>query len=58
MKMEKQVRCTKCSRVFKVIGNRGNMKEDYDRVTCPYPDCKEPNEVLWPKDMPFKVEML
>ena len=44
--MEKTVRCTKCNKVFEVVGAHSNTKEVPQGVTCPY--CQEPNEVGWP----------
>ena len=52
--MDKNVVCTKCRKTFIVHGNRGNMREVDQPVTCPY--CGELNEVLWPVDMGFTVE--
>ena len=54
--MEKTVTCTKCKKVFEVVGQRGNTKEVTQGVTCPY--CQEPNEVRWPLDMPFFVRKI
>jgi DNA-directed RNA polymerase subunit RPC12/RpoP len=54
--MEKNVMCTKCQEAFTVHGNRGNMREVDQPVTCPY--CGELNEVLWPVDMGLTVEKL
>ena len=54
--MTKTVRCTKCQGSFEVVGERGNMKEVAQGVTCPY--CQEPNEVVWPIDMPFFVRKI
>ncbi|HEY4837649.1 MAG TPA: hypothetical protein VIH72_03525 [Candidatus Acidoferrales bacterium] len=56
--MEKTICCRKCGKRFEVVGNRGNMRQDYETVTCPYDHCHEPNEVLWPVDMRFFVRMI
>jgi phage FluMu protein Com len=52
--MDKNVVCAKCRKTFIVHGNRGNMREVDQPVTCPY--CGELNEVLWPVDMGFSVK--
>jgi phage FluMu protein Com len=54
--MVKTVRCTKCKKAFEVTGERGNMREVEQGVTCPY--CQEPNEVHWPVDMGFFVRKI
>jgi len=51
--MEKQVRCTKCGKLFVLTGERGTSKEVLQGVTCPI--CGHPNEVSWPMDMGWKV---
>jgi phage FluMu protein Com len=54
--MVKTVRCTECKKAFEVTGERRNMREVEQGVTCPY--CQEPNEVLWPVDMAFFVRKI
>jgi|HubBroStandDraft_4_1064222.scaffolds.fasta_scaffold04817_6 hypothetical protein len=56
--MEKRVRCTKCNKQFEVVGERGTAREDWDKVTCPYDECGEPNEVMWPIGQSFLVRKI
>jgi hypothetical protein len=56
--MEKRVVCKKCNKVFEVVGERGNMKEVTQSVTCPYDNCGETNELLWPVGMRFFVRLV
>jgi hypothetical protein len=56
--MEKSVVCKECSKVFEVVGNRENLKEDAQSVTCPYDGCGQINELAWPIDMPFFVRKI
>jgi phage FluMu protein Com len=56
--MEKRIRCTKCNKAFEVVGARGTSKEEFTGVTCPNNECSEPNEVMWPIDMPFFVRKI
>ena len=54
--MDRNVVYAKCRKTFTVHGNRGNMREVDQPVTCPY--CGELNEVSWPMDMGFSIKKL
>ena len=53
--MQKTIRCKKCYREFEVVGDYGTSKPVEQSVTCPYEDCYEPNEMIWPVESLFSV---
>ena len=53
--MEKIIECTKCHARIRIFGPVDRSKEVSHGVTCP--NCKEPNEVVWPMNCGWKVEV-
>jgi hypothetical protein len=52
--LEKTIRCPKCGKAFEIVGNQGSETQmRAESVGCPYDDCGEPTEVMWPKNQPF-----
>jgi len=56
--VQKTIRCKKCHRAFEGVGERGDSKLVDTRVTCPYDDCHEETEILWPLESPCFVRMI
>jgi hypothetical protein len=55
--MQKVILCKKCHRTLEMAGyQRGDPVSL--TVTCPYSDCREPNETLWPIEHSFSVKVI
>ena len=65
--MQKTLRCIRCHGAFEVVGPRGADSMllaqpviPYATVSidCPYDDCDETTEILWPLGCPFSVRKI
>ena len=57
--LEKTIRCVKCGKAFEVVGNQGSETQvRAEGIRCPYDDCGEPTEVMWPQNQPFFVRKI
>jgi hypothetical protein len=54
--LEKTIRCAKCGKTFEVVGEQGTEPEvRAETVSCPYDNCGQQVEVMWPKGQPLRV---
>jgi len=57
--LEKTIRCAKCGKTFEVVGEQGTEPEvRAETVWCPYDNCGQQVEVMWPKGQPFFVRKI
>jgi DNA-directed RNA polymerase subunit RPC12/RpoP len=54
--MMKPIQCAKCGKEFAVEGGNSNADQVPRTINCPY--CKEPNQVLWPVGMGYRIQTL
>lgn len=54
--MMQTIQCVKCGKEFALEGGNSNADQVPRTIRCPY--CKEPNQVLWPAGMGYRVQTL